>query len=827
MSHTSSLERSQHPTQQTGLPGDHQHKPYALKALLSLVVGALAAALVHRHIAPAAWWLGFLLWAALMLGWRHNVQRPWGLLRKLGPRRIDINLALDGARLATTESWLWNHWRLAPFVFRLTYLVILPAAFLLPLAATEGASWFLRLRRAWTPMTVTLRFEPPAYSLAQSHELTLSKGTGASQAIVAGTLMDLSVAGGEGWKALLSDEEPTQTGPATGPGAAQRPRFSSGSLVFRRHKTEGGARGLEEQALANGEGASGEWTVTLGPDGSWSGSTDLLAEKWGIKPGQAFALTLEVKPLPESVFALDLRVDPSPLPLVSLTLASPNGAQNEGADLSNQAPGTAPSESLQPPLDLEQGELAFAVQVNSETPLTQVELLVRTESGYRFTMPVGEFAGTDRLTFSAPSVRLQTIGIPFSPRDVLYVQARAQTFVRGLEGLSQELRFPVKSPQETRRDLRQQLEAIREQLKQRPRNLDDFSPWKRDLSDKVAKASQTATQLGRQSQPARALAQARDLVQRLDEPSEKQIHAIDARIRDALEALKRQEAQEQTSSWFMKMRSHLERLKQSDLQSSENRSSLLDESQGLRDGASAMKNALREMIDSPSGGLKLDEKQLALEALERDQTPENLAALSHAIEAGARDQALTEGQATLEEATQNLGGILQLLASARARRVREARERLEQADEQLEGARRSKNRTEQQRAATSASTQLDGTPQLGEAFNEALAEAQQNGRSLVETTKQGPGEELRRGFDKTQRSLANALAALQDEEQSDRDERSQEEGRRYRSAMDAMNAQGQLDSGWRKKIFDEISRLRKQGVPADADLIRYLESRLR
>jgi hypothetical protein len=45
--------------------------------------------------------------------------------------------------------------------------------------------------------------------------------------------------------------------------------------------------------------------------------------------------------------------------------------------------------------------------------------------------------------------------------------------------------------------------------------------------------------------------------------------------------------------------------------------------------------------------------------------------------------------------------------------------------------------------------------------------------------------------------------------------------------MDAMNAQGQLDSGWRKKIFEEISRLREQGVPADAEIIRYLESRLR
>jgi hypothetical protein len=443
-------------------------------------------------------------------------------------------------------------------------------------------------------------------------------------------------------------------------------------------------------------------------------------------------------------------------------------------------------------------------------------------------MPVGEFAGTDRLQFSADSVRLQTLGIPFAAKDVLYVRARAQTFVKGLDGYSTELKFPVKSPIETRKELREQLEKIREALKEKPQGEgQQFQSWKSDLSQKLSQSTQTAALLGRQSTPARALNQARDLAARMTEPSDKQIHAIDARVRDALEALKRQDAQERAGSWFMKMRSFLEKLERSDLGATDKREAFAKDGAGLRDEALEMKTALQQMIDSPRGGLSLDEKQAALAALESDETPERVTEMNASIDAAARDQALSQGRQALDEATEKLGSILQLMANARARMTKDARERLGRADEQLEGARQSTEKAKQQSMAGAAQRALDGTPQLGESFNEALAQAQEGSRGVQSALSNNKDEEVKSELDRTQRAIAEALSALQEEEQSERNDRNQEEGRRYRSAMDAMNAQGQLDAGWRRKIFEEISRLRESGVPADADIIRYLESRLR
>jgi hypothetical protein len=789
--------------------------------LFHVVCGLACALLTFRYMAPSLWWLGFVFWQALALGWREELLRPWRLYHRLGPSRLNINLSLVRSSahhqpLGSTwpmRVWLWEQLHWPPFVFRAVVMGLVAVLIMGPHAIAESQLWGGRFQKALTPQTLRVTLEPPTHTKASASTLTLRQGSRQHEAVVSGTLLDLSLHGGEGWRALVAANDPNSL-----PYTSNTRGDAGGTLVVR----QTGAM----------DGAPLPTPVTLPLDalGSWSGSTDRLAELVGLQPGVAFDVALDITTTEGRTFGLDLRIDPSPVPVVALALAAAAASDPSLLDPTAERDNSASEPSLaeQAPLTLEQGELLFAARAQSETPLTQVELQVRTESGYRFTMPIGEFAGTDRLTFSSDNVRLQTIGIPFAAKDVLYVRARAQTFVKGLEGFSAELKFPVISPQETRRALREQLEAIRESLKQRPKADSAFRQWKSDLNEGLQQASQSANQLGRQSAPARALGQARDLAQRMTQASESQVHAIDARVRDALEALKRQEAQEQTSSWFMKMKNFLDRLDQADLSQADVRKSLSSDGQALRDEAAQMKDALRDMIDSPKGGLKLDEKQMALQALQRDQTPESMASVNGAIEAGSKGDAAAEGRQALEDATQNLGSILQLLASARARNMREARERLERADEQLEGARQSDDRAQQQKASSGAERDLEGTPQLGEAFNEALAEAQDGAKGLSRAVREGQGsEEVRAGLDRTQRAIANALAALQDEEQSERDERGQEEGRRYRSAMDAMNAQGQLDSGWRKKIFEEISRLREQGVPADSELIRYLESRLR
>jgi hypothetical protein len=45
--------------------------------------------------------------------------------------------------------------------------------------------------------------------------------------------------------------------------------------------------------------------------------------------------------------------------------------------------------------------------------------------------------------------------------------------------------------------------------------------------------------------------------------------------------------------------------------------------------------------------------------------------------------------------------------------------------------------------------------------------------------------------------------------------------------MDILAVQGTLDASWRKKILEEISKLKSQGETAESPMIRYLESRLR
>lgn len=781
-------------------------------AVLHFCAGLALAGIIHEHFSSALWWLGILIWAIFTQAWLVDFWRPLELWRSLGRSRINLNLAAgqNPGATATRESvppavLFWQRTQLAPFVLRLSYLVLPVTLILAPPAVAELKDWGGRIQAALRPATLEIAIEPPAYALQTPIRQSLHRDSSITIAVVSGSLIDLRTLGGQGLKALRSPS-----------GFPELQNLGTTELEVAA-SVAGAPQAQTTQPI---------YKTTFTSLGTWSGSTDLLAEKLNLERTAGYELALTIKAQTGHEFKVTLAVSPSPLPLVSLALSGKSEKQKT-SDGSESTSTANLSLATNEPITQEQGELSFHVKVDSETPLTQVELMVRTESGYAFTMPVGEFTGTGRLGFDAPQVRLQTVGIPFAEKDFLYVKARAQTFVKDIVGFSAELKFPVKSPREIRKDLTTQLEKIREQLKQRPNPSQGFSRWRNELQNALDTAGQTSAQLGRQSQSSRNIEQAKQLTQSMEEASDKQVHPIDARIRDAIEALKRQQAQEETSSWFMKMGSYLEKLGGSNLEDSKVRNELTSAAQNLSSEAQTMKDAIRKMIEGPKNGLKLEEKQIALELLERDQTPARTNNVASTVEGGQKEQATLQGRQTLEAATKNLGGILQLMAVARARLMKEARDKLTAADESLEDSRRSKDKAQQGKNAEQAQKNLDGTPQLGESFNEPLSNAQEGSKALRQELRKDSSEGAQRELDKTQRSIADALAALQEEEQSSRDERNQEEGRRFRSAMDAMNAQGQLDSGWRKKIFEEISRLREQGVAADAEIIRYLESRLR
>jgi hypothetical protein len=116
---------------------------------------------------------------------------------------------------------------------------------------------------------------------------------------------------------------------------------------------------------------------------------------------------------------------------------------------------------------------------------------------------------------------------------------------------------------------------------------------------------------------------------------------------------------------------------------------------------------------------------------------------------------------------------------------------------------------------------------LGNDFNEALHDAQEHLKSTFVLAQQRKNFERLRETRMTQEAIEKALLSLQDEEENEKEMQKERDARTYRSAMDILAVQGTLDASWRKKILEEISKLKSQGETAESPMIRYLESRLR
>jgi hypothetical protein len=122
---------------------------------------------------------------------------------------------------------------------------------------------------------------------------------------------------------------------------------------------------------------------------------------------------------------------------------------------------------------------------------------------------------------------------------------------------------------------------------------------------------------------------------------------------------------------------------------------------------------------------------------------------------------------------------------------------------------------------------LDSLPQISEEFQEAARDAQKGNQQARQGAQADNAEQLTSGIESAQDGVVRALAALQDEEEAERQSQQEQDGQNFRSTQEAIAAQGQLDMGWRRQILEEIARLRAAGEPADSPAIRYLESRLR
>ena len=497
-----------------------------------------------------------------------------------------------------------------------------------------------------------------------------------------------------------------------------------------------------------------------------------------------------------------VNVSPVPVPVVNLELLS--SSQDQGSTAGD--PGAA-------------GKLNFSVRAQSKVPLALVELSVRTESGYRFNKTLGEFANSNQLDFESKLAELSTFGIPFSANDILYVKAVAKTVVAGLEGESRELNIVIKNRQQIREQV---IEKLLNALKELRSNEKPFAESQTQIQEDLHEAESAANSLGRQSTASRQTRAAQEDARTMAAKGDKNAKAAEKKIESALESLKREADSEDMGNLFARLQS----LKSSISRANDDElKNISKDAQKLKADAEQMHEKLSQALQSPSANLSPEEMQAAQSMLGKDKTAQKLEATAEALGQGKRNESAQGATEAFDESQKSMGSVMQLLQAARARAMKEARERLTTADGQLEQA-KGKTPQKAQGQVEEAQKELGQTPQLSQEFNEALSEAQEAGKDAQKKAQKG-NPEFQDAVQQTQEGIVKALSALQDEEESQRQQSRDQDGQNYRTAMDALAAQGQLDVGWRKRILDEIARLRGRGEGADSPLIKYLESRLR
>ncbi|MEN9809091.1 MAG: hypothetical protein RLZZ488_658 [Pseudomonadota bacterium] len=466
-----------------------------------------------------------------------------------------------------------------------------------------------------------------------------------------------------------------------------------------------------------------------------------------------------------------------------------------------------------------EGSVALDVLARSKIPLASVEFHVRTESGYRMVKPVAEFANANEQSFDGKRIPFNTVGIPFTAKDTLYIKAVAKTVAENLFGESEELKFEIVTRESLRQDLIQSLEKSLQALQNKSISADAL---KETLRNELAKAREAAGQMGSQSVAAKQTEQISQSAENINSPRDKAAQQTEKKIKNLLERLKR----EQTSNQVQNLLARLQNLKQSIQRSNpEQLSQLNKDADELRGAANSLKKQLSSMIEKPNSGLSLQERQTALDALKLDNTPENLKDLGKTLSEKNQTEAINKSQSTLEHAQKHLGGVLSMLQQARQRAMREARERLTRADSELQNAKRDQKSAKD--SLGKSQQDLDSLPDISNEFQEAAQDAQKGNQKARQGAQSGQQQQMESGIDDTQEAIVRALAALQDEEEAERQSQQEQDGQNFRSTQEAIAAQGQLDMGWRRQILDEIARLRAAGEPSDSPAIQYLESRLR
>ncbi len=474
--------------------------------------------------------------------------------------------------------------------------------------------------------------------------------------------------------------------------------------------------------------------------------------------------------------------------------------------------------------EVDRGKLTFFVEVHSKTPLTLVELAVRTESGYKFQKTLAELANAKELYFKSSHAELVTYGIPFLPEDTLYVKAIAKTVLSHLIGESQELSFSVKTSLQVRQDLIKKLEQIKDSLE---KNFNAMTIEK--ISQDFQESLKLADQISKSGMLNKNITEAKSLAEKIRKKNDSFYRKTLKKVSFMLSFLKRQQKIDETGNFLARLQNFKNKIFQ--IQNKDEKlDEMITESGNLAETALTLKGKLKSLIHLNSFALSPAEQKTLQNLLHQDTTSTKIQEITKDLTAHNLAKAQQKSQEALENAKKYLGTTLQILQQARERALAQARKNLQDSDIFLEQSKPFAGKKESSQKIKNAKEKLENTGflVLENEFNEALQVARENTTQALNFSEKSKKSDKQKKYTQlAQNDIEKALLALQDEENSDKELQQDQDARSFRSSLDLLTAHNVLDSSWRKKILEEISALKAQGEAEDSPMIRYLESKLR
>lgn len=556
------------------------------------------------------------------------------------------------------------------------------------------------------------------------------------------------------------------------------------------------------------ENADGVWSLSLNSNGKkqqaqlsatglWSTSTQALYTRLQTNTTNErppLSVTLELSN-GKKTFHATLALNPTPKPDVVLEQVSPQRQAQENA----------------------KEKLAFGVAVQSVVPLSLIELSVRTKSGYQFKKTLGEFTNDRQEQFRLPYTELLTAGIPFQSDDILYVKAVAKTVLAELVGESKELSFPIQTPMQIRQEVIQKLERALANLKK--------GGTKENILKDLQESKEQLGSMSKYGSMQRNLSKAMEQASASQRKQDAQSRAAQAQIQKVLDMLKRQQKNAETINFIYQLQKLNADLNQE--KNLDNKETHAQEADKLQVKAQKIHRDLTGLAKLAGEFLEPEEKKLVQTLLQADKTAQNLNTAKKALGENNLPASRAQTQMALDSAVKNLSGAAQILSQARARAIAKAKKHLNAASDALEHSIQESSSKEMEEFLKEGTEHLQQTPIVNEEMMAALGSAKKNTEESKQAVRQKKWDKQLKSAQNAQNDIERALLSLEDEEQNEQQSQREQEERNYRASMDILSAQGQLDASWRKKILEEIARLKKQGTPSDDPMIQYLESRLR